>query len=61
MEWRWDDNMKWIREMVNTSWNWKLMLLKDLHDFQYHLRIYMNKKGGKCREEFNTSRDYMKD
>jgi hypothetical protein len=52
--------MRWIRERVNTSWDWKLMLLKGLHNFQYHLRVYMNKRK-KCREEFNTLWDYMKD
>ena len=32
MEWRWGDNMRWIREMVKTSWDWNSMLLKDLHN-----------------------------
>jgi hypothetical protein len=36
--------MRWVRGMVNTSWDWKLVLLKDLHSFQYHLRVYINKK-----------------
>jgi hypothetical protein len=39
-----DDNMRWIKERVKTSWDWNSMLLKDLLNFQYHLRIYMNKR-----------------
>ena len=58
MEWRWDDNMRWIRKRTKTSWDWNSTLLKDLHNFQYHFRIYMNKRK-QCREEFNTSWDYM--
>jgi hypothetical protein len=52
--------MRWIRERVKTSWDWNSMLLKDLLNFQYHLRIYMNKRKS-CREEFNASWDYTKD
>jgi hypothetical protein len=36
--------MRGFRERVKTSWDWNSMLLKDLLDFQYHLRIYMNKR-----------------
>jgi hypothetical protein len=41
--------MRGIRERVKTSWDWNSMLLKDLLNFQYHLRIYMNKRK-QCRE-----------
>ena len=37
-----------------------LVLLKDLPNPPRPIRIYMNKRK-KCREEFNTSWDYMKD
>ena len=36
--------MRGIRERVKTLWDWNLMLLKDLFNFQYHLRVYMNKR-----------------
>jgi hypothetical protein len=36
--------MGWIRERVKTLWDWNSMLLKDLLNFQDHLRIYMNKR-----------------
>jgi hypothetical protein len=51
--------MRWIREMVNTSWDWRSMLLKDFHNLQYHFRVYMNKR--ESEKEFNTSWDYIKD
>ncbi len=36
--------MRGIRERVKTLWDWNSMLLKDLLNFQYHLRVYMNKR-----------------
>jgi hypothetical protein len=36
--------MGWIRERVKTLWDWNSILLKDLLNFQDHLRIYMNKR-----------------
>ena len=35
--------MMYFRERVKTSWDRNSMLLKDLLNFRYHLRIYMNK------------------
>ena len=54
------DNMRGIKERVKTSWDWNSMLLKGLLNFQYHHRVYMDKRK-QFKGEFNASRDYMKD
>jgi hypothetical protein len=57
--------MKWIRERVKTSWDWNSTLLKDLLDFQNHLRIYMNKRkqcrGAQCLLELFEGSVLLKD
>ena len=56
------DHMLWMLTCfdINVVKICILMLLKGLHNLQYYLRVYMNKRK-KYREEFNTLWDYMKD